>query len=464
MPLNIYIGPWKISDSQFGIPGTKYYTPPIDSLGQNPVYVLDLRNIQKQAEMNCEDGLGFFVTIGTLPIDSYRYLGNYLTDNISPLVWEGLFGYTTEARTIGEALAEILTIRSDFDGVDGPKPLLPYLDKPLGKWVLGSPVAAVEPFNRILTKDGGSILQQEDFNRFVEQKRREYRELRTACLETGSNLYLKVLGGWGVQYGFTKPQDVFVPDDLPKESPAFPSTTLTDNFNRSNSTDWGSAWTRTTFDPNANANCGQILSNTIKIGGVGGGQYPSHYSRNIYHNTPFSSDNHYNQLTVNTWELAYNGGNPNIFTGVDVACRTDTNFGSSNQYGYFGRLWVRGNDGAGHTLYNIILYKIVNGSFTQLYTSGDINGGNPNSPYAPLKLDCNGSAIKHYWNSTLYGNVTDSAITGKYCVGIDGYDASAGDLTVDDFEASDGITVSSLLAKIDSILMKCYYKRTAPSV
>lgn len=447
--LNIYIGPWKFNFSS--VLNSNIYEPPLDSLGQKPVYICDLRNIEKQAEANHEDGLGFFVTIGTLPTDQYEYLGNYLSDPISVEKWRGLFGYTTEAVNIGGALAELLTLRADFDGIDGPKPLSPYRASN-GLWVLGAPISAVSQFNRQLTKDGGTLLQQEDFNNFVEMKRREYRQLRAECLENGSNLYLKVLGGWGVLYGFPKPQEIFIPNDLPQEEPLLPDTSLTEAFNGSDSTTWGSNWNAYSGNPEA----GKRVSNYGRITPSG--------SVSCYRvwTTPFSSDNWYSQYDFIYLQQDQTNGSLNGGCGLRNRCNWN---GSTIGTYYEGILYIINNDSLGHIVCSTYIIKVVSGTPTTLYDYGGFLIGNPRNFSQTLKFNCNGSALNLTIDGSNYGSVTDSAITGNYYFSISAIDNGATAYRIDNIFADDGITANTnTQVKIDAMLLKTYYKRPAPAI
>jgi hypothetical protein len=174
---------------------------------------------------------------------------------------------------------------------------------------------------------------------------------------------------------------------------------ISDDFNRANSTDLGAGWVEVSGD-------WSIVSNQLSPGAAGG-------TIILRAATAMASNDHYAQVTIAATTAASQG----------VWCRGNSNISQ-------GYLWR--NNGSSWDL-----FSVVGGSFTVIATyavaavAGDV-----------AKVQAVGSTIKGYVNGVERASVVNTAVATGTSVGI--RSDSAGAIRYDDFSAAD-ITVGATL-------------------
>lgn len=208
-----------------------------------------------------------------------------------------------------------------------------------------------------------------------------------------------------------------IPPDLPEESPITPTTTFSDDFNRSNNDVLGGSWNEINGDLD-------IISNRCED--------ESSVESYARYDSDLSSDDHY------------------------VQCYASTT--ATFSIGPVGRCSVPGTDTAANSSFYMWrwssayqIYKRVSGSFTLI--NGSTSSPSPSNPEL-MYLDMNGSTITCKAGGTTIYTETDTGISGNLRCGI--RDGSGNNTTafVDDWECSDGITGISI-----PVLLNQYRRR-----
>lgn len=374
-----YLGPWVwVSEKMGGC-----WTSPKGTVG-----LIDLRTVPQMSVAGGKaQGQGFFATTEVLD-DSYE------------LIYKGDIE-STEGKATLDILWNKLTIDSDPTGLTAPKPLMPD-----------------SSMNLDLCLGGHSIVRREKFQYGVHSHTSKVREVLQECYreekskDTGSKNYLKVLDFLGEKYGIAKPEDEFIPANLPKEKPIKHNTVINESFNTADSSTLGPDLSWTELAGNIN-----IVSNQARTATTG--------ESSARANSDLSSADHYAQAVI---DVSAETNSPD----VGVITRKD----SSATLTYYLHTADFPSNGTRS-------YKCVNGTYTAIGTenSTTLTAGTP----ATIKGISNGSTIEVFINGTSRLSHTDTAITANVRCGIRGYKTVSGYVSWDSFEAGDIVTKSCAL-------------------
>lgn len=233
---------------------------------------------------------------------------------------------------------------------------------------------------------------------------RSYRRLRTQF--AGTRQYLRWLAVKAQRFGIN-PREI-VPDDLPFEGVADPTTTLADDFSGDLS-----AWSDVigTFS----------ISGGAVVRDAGGGT--RHYMR---HDTPLSDDSHYAEVVIDTTE-----GTPS--NAVRLGTMTREAGSGADPDRYLGGLSQDGTRAA--------IYKIVSTTATQVAVTTGLSYAHPTT----VRLDSAADDTHTLTNDTVADVTTsDGDVQDQLYVGL-GYansNGTAGVDTWDDFLADDGVVAA----------------------
>jgi hypothetical protein len=319
--------------------------------------------------------------------------------------WQSATGFTPQGDTLNDLLADHLTRGADPLGDDACKPLTPTIRGELEIHLPGHSRVWIEKLNP----------NHRHWNKYVSQIQLELLDIRKQS-QTGKLIdptTRKVNGDY-----HRKVADALMEkcrrmgcDDFEmirprgwgkNEKPLKHATTLSDDFNRSDSTNLGANWDEVTRDF-------EIMSNAVACP-----LSPDILDAQIRHTSSLSSADHYAQV-VHTL------GTTN-FRDVGAAVR----FASGAQT-FYAFIYYNGSK---------LLYKRIAGSNTQIGT-----GSGTTSLPDTYKTEASGSTIAGYFNDSSVVSVTDTSITANLQVGVAASDKSAGvtlgDTKFDDFEAGD---------------------------
>lgn len=254
-----------------------------------------------------------------------------------------------------------------------------------------------------------------EFDNIIKQVHAEYRAVKAA----GGDTHRKLLSVYRTKFGIDN-HEVFIPADLPKETPVKPTTTIRDNFNvgdhadinGQNSSDGDWAWEAIE----------QSGSSVIKTNTSTAAEFSLDFGTVVVYraNKDLSATDYYVQAIIA-------GNGDEIFPGL--IARKDSS--ATNTY-YLLLLNVISD------LYQI--YKRVSGTYTELWqVSTSII---PSTNYT-VKFNLNGSTLQGFKDGVQVGtDLTDSAISTGLRTGLYASATGAGGTktgVAEDFEASDGI-------------------------
>jgi hypothetical protein len=380
-------GPWVWNT----VEGRSFWSPPEGYSG------LDLRPIEKQSTQGGSPEVGLFAGDGEYSSD-YDLLGVGSMRDIkaSKKMRDAIPG---KIRPKGDDLLglifDLLTDGADPDGIDGPKPLMPTggtLELTFGnvrhcenfKW--GDRRTA--KVRDVLRRDFASAMDDS-----ISGKMRDKEQ------------HLRILDATCEKYGVDDWKE-FVPVNRVKniKGRVPHETTITDNFNKANSSTVGNllTWTKVNNAWANNTNAAQYTT----IGGSTNGF--------IRAESDLSSSDHYSQC------VASNIGSSGTTNGGGAAARFAS--GASTFYYVFAYRFDS----------KLYLSKTVAGTDTTL-TSATITIAPPQT----FQIRCSGSSIKGYQEGVERVSTTDTAISGNTRGGIVSYQVMAGGAFFDDFEASD---------------------------
>lgn len=352
--------------------GDGYYLPP------GAVAGVDLRPLAEQCVPGIEDS------------------GPVFCASPVPIPREFVIRRFERSRRTAQWLWDRLTIHADPLGCDGPRPLVPTIDR---LWELkcgGIHVRRPAQWGR-LTGSVQAVL------------RRDFSDLWEA--RDGDDHCLRVLD-WTCEKYRVNDWREFVPRRLWTHVPGrlLHATTITDDFTRADGTTIGNLLTWTEV-----ANDLATVSNAVKNNGPG---VVSNYAR-ARAESDLSGVDHYSQAKLVL------GANTGRGAGVHAryASAADTCYGLH----YMG--------GGGGATKIPILDKHVTGTRTELST-GSATDWSDGSDIA--KCEINGSSLTGYRNGGSVVSVTDTAISGGTRCGIFVRARASSDVSaVDDFEAGD---------------------------
>lgn len=294
------------------------------------------------------------------------------------------------ARDWRNVLWNMYTINSSPDGSDGPKPLIPN----------HRGVMSLRLAGQVLKDERVRAGSHPAWPKIEERLQLDYRDIyeKVQSGEYPADTHQKVLGNWRNKYS-TDNYQRFIPGDLPDEGFREPTTTVTDDFNRADSSSLGAAWSEIDGDF-------EILSNQLIV---------TDPSDNIaVHTTSLSSDDHYCSFTVIVDDLNDWGG-----CGIRI---TDVN----------NWIWARYIDRSGATDHNVNINSNVATTESGLCSGGFSDPGTPFDWY--FEIDGSDLDVLMNGGSVCTGTTTDHS--GVLDVGIlmtDNDDPH----TVDDFEGAD---------------------------
>mgnify|MGYP000737146257 CR=1 FL=1 len=215
-----YLGPWQQDADHV-------WVPPAGTVG-----LVDLRPLAPTANY------GFFATDQPLTDSSYQAFGDSAGNRLEDLRptatqktrWRSMLGLTSISGTsLLDLLWNTLTVQADPDGATRALPILPthagYLELHLG----GHSLVRRERINRGHAAFG-------KIQKVLQQQYRRIREWAQGSQrgDAERKLHLKWLECQRRKLGLSAEEatGLLVPDDLPKEKPARPTTTIRDDFNR----------------------------------------------------------------------------------------------------------------------------------------------------------------------------------------------------------------------------------------
>lgn len=384
--MRYYLGPW---DHQI-VEGETHFLPPAGVIG-----LIDMRSIPGHAGQN----YGFFVTPDNITLDptSFELLGQgSYVDQITltgtqAAMWSSMLGLQAISSTnLLDAIWESLTVKADPTGNMAVRPLMPTRQGNLELHLGGHSLVRSKRFDLGMPEAANVIkVLQED-----------YRDIRQRAIggDAPAGHHRRVLDYWGEKFGVNNPQDIFIPNDLPREIPLPHATTHTESFNQTDSSTLGPdlTWTETTGDLETTSNRVNAVSGT--------------FSEARAEHDVSGSD-------MYTQALIYHNGE----TAGTSQCRVMTRFSSSARTYYGGNARADDTD---------VIYKEIAGSFTSLVgpTAHTWSDG------ITLKIEANGSTITSYDNGASIQSTTDTAITGNTRGGLGAWN---GAVQLDDFETGD---------------------------
>ena len=389
-PRHYYLAQWE----WYGEGNTGYWGAPSRGARQpDAIGVLDLRTLPQMGKSGgISEGYGIFAYRAEKNIPGSIYVGSDLDGNLKLTEQKALQDILKLRKlptgTWRDVLWDIFTTYSDPTGKTAPKPLAGKLDGTVKLYLNGFGMIKEEEFNNQHRQRSIAVFQ-DDYKR----KRRDGVSLKVLHRWTGETmqeLYGRMDAGLAKE---------ILPNPYKEDGWKKPETTITDNFNRADSSDLGANWTESQGDF-------QILTNVLDIVSLTTSWAVAK------HNTALSSANHYVQANVNR-ETSGNQVGPGMVG----------RFADTSNY-YYCKVDISGID-------DQRIYKIVTGTRTSLgEASDDWNNG------SVMKLEIDGSSLKMYEGATLRVSVTDTAITGNTTAGVVTNDATA-TIDWDNFEAAD---------------------------
>lgn len=387
--MHFYLAQWEWYEDPTG---GKFWRGP----GGTARSVLDVRTFsQMAAKGGSPEGWGFFRYEQFQVIAGAVDLGNDPSRSLTaPQVAElrARLGMQFESRTSWNLLWDLLTTHSDPTGASASKPLI--ADR-RGNVELR--------FGGLLRREGRNAAHRA---REIAVFQHDYKRNRAAGVPLEA---LRRWTGGKMQriYGRQGPDLLtgLLPSEHIEDGWKPPTTTITDDFNRGDSTNLGANWTEIDGDLS-------IISNQIGPtvdGGV------------ARHDTALSSDDHYSQVEVTD--------NPDGSSRQGSLTRKD-NTGTLTYY----RVVLRGTNN------QVQMHKIIADSGTQLGSNTAVSVSIPDT----IKLESDGSTQTCYWNGESKISETDSAISGNlYCGVTHGLTGKS-----DDFEAADLGAATTILSQM----------------
>lgn len=330
---------------------------------------LDLRTIEEMSRKGGVPGPGLF-EIAAAPL-GYTELPDRLG-----LVLRSLLGVTSD--DLGDAIWEKLTVRSDPDGLLGPRTICP-------------------DHTGVSSLRLGSLIRERRLTPSDPEWSKTIAVMVASLPSLADPARGKVLWNYAKKLGVKGDP---VKGDIQtifglNESPVRPSTTITESFNKADSGTLGPDLTWSELSGNYDV--------------VGNRARSTQDDSLAQATTDLSSTDMYSQVSVHVVPASMDGG-PAIRVASGTNCYMAVHRGSPHN--------------------NRALYKIVSGSYTNLGSAS----GSPTTGFI-LKVNASGSSISAIYNgSTFVGPLTDTSITGGVRAGIQGW-GSQGDF--DDFEAQD---------------------------
>lgn len=364
------------------------WTNPADVTG-----VLDLRTHAQRATAVIPQGDCLFVTANATNLGAnYTNLG---TDQDAVLSgqqkasWESRFGFPSamEANTLRQAIWETCTTQADPTGEDRIPPFLPTVGRVYELWVANQLVID-RPFSAGMVEWVNSLARL----------RRRYRAVRQQCIDghLPELFYRKLLGFWVRKY--RRHYREFQDNDLPDESDLPPETTLTDDFNRADSTNINTSapftWAQVV------GTC-RIISNTLCRNTL---------APHVRAESDLSGDDHYSEAVFSALS-----GYGEAFARYDSA--------ADNAYGL--RFMSTGT--------TLRALSMSAGVASDLGTGTTETIGLPDT----IKLEVDGGSLRCYFNGALTETVSDSTYTGQTRCGLGFSNSADGLVAIDECTFAD---------------------------
>jgi hypothetical protein len=365
--------------------------------------ILDLRPLSAQAQAVTPSGFILIAThrtprpSETLLATSTGKLEANATDAVKSLLG---IPETVTAQTMQDLVRVLLGVYSDPDAGLICPPLMPDR-RGILRFSLGE-IQHSEPCPR-----SGVV-----FDNVLKVLHNTYRQTR----ESGGQVHRKLLSVWKRKFGIAN-YEVFIPLDLPKESPIRPSTTLRDNFDVGNHTDIdgeasSDGWLWASIEDTGLAQ--------FRTDGTTYAQCQASNAMRTYRSeSDLSSTDHYVQAELRTEN---NAMTPIIFARKDSSA--DLTFYECQLGAGSDVLWI---------------LKVISGTPTVLTTNAlVINTGT----FYTIKFNIDGSTLQTFNSGSQVGtDFTDTAVTAGLRTGIKAQ-GSGGVLQsggIENFEASDGL-------------------------
>lgn len=389
--MKFYLGPY-INESN--IESFSYWRAPDGVLS-----AIDLRANKSVAGVGC-----FAVPDASVLSSDYRLFGqgdirNFVPRESDRSIFASMLGLlTVQGSLFCEWLWDVLTVQADPFGLLRVRPLMPTSKRQMELWL--GPLARSRLFQLADLEAVPVILKMRDDYRRIRQDSLDGKMILGASPDP--EFYRRVLDMWGEKFRINNPEDVFIPDDLPKETRLTHSTTITDNFNRADSAALGTSaegWTWTEFG-------GSALSITTNEVTYGGDDTPARA------NSDLASDDHYSQAVV-----------AGLNSGSTSNWELQVRFASAAATYY--RLIHRRNATTTYRLFT---------DTTQVGATVDAAEDTP--PYT-MRLEMDGSSIlAKKSGTTVIGPFTDVTYSGQLRCGMGSTGANVGQKH-DNFEAGD---------------------------
>lgn len=309
-----------------------------------------------------------------------------------------------DGSTLVDWLFSALTVYADPDGLAAAKPIMPTTRGQLELWLAGHSLIKSKRFD----------LAGPEAPAVIGVVQRDYEQVRADALanrkgggrgQPDRDFHRRYLQALGEQYRVPNPEDYFIPARLPRETPLPHSTTITDNFNRSDDTNISTgapfSWTEVSGG-------WAIVSNQLRCATAAAN------NRTCRADSDLSTSNNYGQIVTVT----------NPVGNYGVACR----FSGSAETCYL-FIWRSSNT-------RFETFSVSAGSYTFI-----ANGAGTRATNDTLKVQADGSSISGYRNGTLHtGPTTNTAIASGTRGGVMSNDSVTMDF--DNFEAGDLATAT----------------------
>lgn len=369
------------------------------------VACFDLRPLPVQAQ-TVDGGAGLFVTPDDVHLSGYELLGQGAIADVrlslrARQAWRGAMGGALPSASRLDALVwDAVTAGADETGERGPRPLMPTTRGLMALSLAG------EEFGRARF-DAASPAGQA----VLRNLRHDYRGVRDDAINgrlRGPNgvdpqYHRRVLDVWCTKYRLA--EDAFIPPDLPRETRLPHATSYTESFNQADSTTLGPDLTWTELQTRWETVSNQLY--TL-------GDSSSFTDSRCRADHDVSSDDHVTQIDA----VGAAGGLS--FVGWGACAR----YSSSADTCYVAWLY-RNTD-------NLYVSKIVAGARTNLANTA-VTRSLPDE----LRCECEGSAIRGYFNGTAVTTTTDTSITSGKRGGVHAGGGASGGITYDGFSVAD---------------------------
>ena len=374
-----YLGPWEFRTDE--IPAGCWYPP------RGTVALLDLRPIADQGVTALgQRPIGFFSTEQQLGSDYDLVVDGKMDAAANQRmrdVWQGVTGYTPTGGNLKNLLWDHLTNGSNRGGVDRSKPLIPKRDGFAELRLGGNRLVRRKPNIR-----AGGAWESE----LREQMKADMVQLH----QQSEDLARKNLTTAKAKYALRDDElGLILPSDMQDLRPLPPTTSGSDDFNR------GDEPLQTSADWDNPVGAWNVLSNGVTRTNSGHGT--------IVFQTAMSSADHWA-------EISWLDNNDHFF----AVARKENN---TTVTAYFALIL-----GTQHRV-----HKYVNGVESYLGHTTDTDAA------AVIRVDCEGSTIKHIYGGVEKTSVTDTSITGGLYAGLGSGIQNGASPMGDDFAFDDGL-------------------------